>query len=134
MEGSNVFVEVDREEVKVADACVNPTAIELNDVMKVSGRLGCDRSNLLVTSCVTRDEEDRNAAQLTHVNLLAVGTECKTKQPRIETVADLIFIINTLLSIQIKRVLGGKAGMFSVEFGEAKIGWAHIGHAAPFRI
>ena len=64
MEGGNVFVEVDREEVEGTLAILLSLLIVLQYVVVVIGGFGCQRTHLLVAACIAGDEQDGDALDL----------------------------------------------------------------------
>ena len=64
MEGGNVFVEVDREEVEGTLAVLLGLRIVLQYVVVIIGGLGCQRADLFVAACVAWDEQDGDALDL----------------------------------------------------------------------
>ncbi len=64
MEGGDVFVEVDCEEVKIANASIERVAVVLKTFIEVAGRLGGNGPNLLVAASIAGDKKNRDSAKL----------------------------------------------------------------------
>lgn len=64
MEGSDILVEVDCEEVETSSATIDRGFILLQHIVKVISGFGGDGSNLLVATGVSGDKEDGNTFNL----------------------------------------------------------------------
>ena len=64
VEGRDVLIEVDREEIEAAGPGIERGRIEPNDLLEILGGLGGDGPNLLVAPRVAWYEEDRNTFDL----------------------------------------------------------------------
>lgn len=64
MECCNIFVEVDSEEIKVSSSGLDRSLIVLEDIMEIGSPLCGNRSNLLVTTCISGNKQNRNTFDL----------------------------------------------------------------------
>lgn len=71
MECGNVFIEVHGEKVESSLARGQSILIVLENVVKVVGGLCGNWANLLVTTCISRDEENGNALDLVVVSFVS---------------------------------------------------------------
>ena len=68
MEGGDVLVEVDGEEVQASGAGLDRGLVVLQDVVEIIGRFCGDGPDLLVASGVAGDEQDGDAPDLATVS------------------------------------------------------------------
>jgi hypothetical protein len=113
MEGCDILIEVDCEEVEIANTrlfAVGATAMLLLEVIRCVGRYGSD---LLITASISRYEENRNAVELHATLAFEVDTPYRGN-----IFAYCFLVINPLLTVKIQRIFRGKASVFGIELGE----------------
>lgn len=87
----------------------------LKTFMEVTGRLGSNGSDLFIATRVAGDEQNRDSAKLER---RLTGDE---RDAAGAAKAYLGLVVEALLAIEMKRVFGSEASVFSVEFAKVNI-------------
>jgi hypothetical protein len=96
VEGGDVLVEVDGEEVQAPGTGLDCVLVMLQDVVEVIGRFGGNGSDLLVASGVAGDEQDGDAP-----DLATISQQQPRRQQKAVRAANLCVVIDPLFTVQV---------------------------------